>query len=305
MLVYLPIAEMSVNAFLIFGLGGMVGVISGLFGVGGGFLMTPLLIFLGVPPAVAVSTQAPQIVASSLSGVLAYWKRGLVDVKMAMVLLVGGLIGSWTGVQIFSLLRQIGQVEFVVSLLYVVFLGIVGGLMAFESLSTLRRRRSGATASAPRKRRWLHKLPFKMRFKTSKLYMSAIPPLAIGLVIGVLGAVMGVGGGFIMLPAMIYILGMPTNVVVGTSLFQILFVMAFTTLLHAVENKTVDAMLALILLLGGVVGAQVGAALGARLRGEQLRLLLAALVLGVGIKLMLDLTLTPDELFSIDLGATR
>ncbi len=298
MLIYLPVAEISVNAALIFGLGAMVGVLSGLFGVGGGFLLTPLLIFVGVPPAVAVSTQAPQIVASSLSGVLAHWKRRSVDVKMGLVLLVGGLAGSFVGVQLFSLLRRLGQVEFAVSLLYVVFLGVVGGLMAVESVATLRRVKTGAQKPT-RRRRWIHALPFKMRFHASKLYISAIPPLLIGFVIGVLGAIMGVGGGFIMLPALIYLLGMPTNVVIGTSLFQILFVMAFTTLLHAVENQTVDALLALLLLLGGVVGAQIGASLGARLRGEQLRFLLAALVLGVALKLAIDLTLRPDELFSI------
>ena len=300
MQVYLPIAEISVNALLLLSLGAGVGVISGLFGVGGGFLMTPLLIFVGVPPAVAVSTQAPQIVASSLSGVLAHWKRRAVDVKMGLVLLVGGLAGSAIGVQLFSWLRELGQVEFAVTLLYVVFLGIVGGLMAVESLATLRRNRNGATPtpSKPR-RRWIHRLPFKMSFKQSKLYISVIPVLLIGFTIGVLGAIMGVGGGFIMLPAMIYILGVPTSVVVGTSLFQILFVMAFTALLHSVQNQTVDAVLALLLLIGGAIGAQVGAALGASLRGEQLRLLLAALVLAVCLKLAFDLTVTPSELFSI------
>ncbi|MBX2854997.1 MAG: sulfite exporter TauE/SafE family protein [Rhodobacteraceae bacterium] len=300
MQVYLPIAEMSVNALLLLSLGAGVGVISGLFGVGGGFLMTPMLIFVGVPPAVAVSTQAPQIVASSLSGVLAHWKRRAVDVKMGLVLLVGGLAGSAIGVQLFSWLRELGQVEFAVTLLYVVFLGIVGVLMAVESVTTLRRNRNGTPPppSKPR-RRLIHRLPFKMSFKQSKLYISVIPVLVIGFTIGVLGAIMGVGGGFIMLPAMIYLLGVPTNVVVGTSLFQIMFVMAFTALLHSVQNQTVDAVLALLLLLGGVIGAQIGAALGASLRGEQLRLLLAAVVLAVCLKLAIDLTVTPSELFSI------
>lgn len=303
--IYLPIAEVSVNALLIFSLGAGVGVISGLFGVGGGFLLTPLLIFIGISPAVAVSTQAPQIVASSLSGVLAQWKRKSVDVKMGVLLIIGGVIGSAVGVEIFSVLRKLGQVEFAVTLLYVVFLGVIGALMAVESLSTLRKRKNGGGLVTPknggggRKRRWIHALPFKMRFKQSKLYISVIPVLVIGLTIGMLGAIMGVGGGFIMLPAMIYILGMPTNVVVGTSLFQILFVMAFTALLHAVQNQTVDAVLALLLLLGGAVGAQIGTALGAQLRGEQLRLLLAALVLGVGVKLAFDLVATPVEPFSI------
>ncbi|MEL6278834.1 MAG: sulfite exporter TauE/SafE family protein [Pseudomonadota bacterium] len=301
MTIYLPIAELSVNALLIIGLGGMVGVISGLFGVGGGFLLTPLLILIGIPPAVAVSTQAPQIVASSFSGVLAHWKRRAVDVKMGFVLLGAGIVGSFIGVEIFSYLRELGQVEFFVTLCYVVFLGLVGGLMAFESVSALKRRRNGGlvTSSAAKRRRWIHKLPWKVRFKQSKLYISVIPPILIGFSIGILGAIMGVGGGFIMLPALIYLLGMPTNVVVGTSLFQIVFVMMFTTILHAVENRTVDAVLALLLLLGGVVGAQFGAVLGARLRGEQLRLLLAALVLTVCLVLAFDLIATPSELYSI------
>ena len=300
MQVYLPIAEMSVNALLILSLGGGVGVISGLFGVGGGFLLTPLLIFAGVPPAVAVSTQAPQIVASSFSGVLAHWKRRAVDVKMGLVLLAGGLVGSWVGVEIFSLLRELGQVEFAVSVLYVIFLGIVGGLMMVESLATLRRTRTGGPVRTGRRGgRWLHRLPWKIRFKRSQLYISVIPPVLIGLFIGVLGAIMGVGGGFIMLPALVYILGMPTSVVVGTSLFQIMIVMAFTSMLHAVENKTVDAVLALLLLLGGVVGAQIGAAVGAKLRGEQLRFLLAALVLMVCLKLAVDLVATPADLYGL------
>ncbi len=304
MQIYLPIAEVSVNAIFIFGLGASVGVISGLFGVGGGFLMTPLLIFAGIPPAVAVSTQAPQLVASSFSGVLAHWKRRAVDEKMAGILLVGGLVGSEIGVAIFSWLRTLGQVEFAVSMLYVVFLGVVGGLMAVESVAAIRaaRRTAAGGASPPRRRsrrRWVHRLPLKMRFRSSQLYISAIPPILIGFFIGILGAIMGVGGGFIMLPAMIYILGMPTKVVVGTSLLQIMGVMAYTTWRHAVENQTVDAALALILLLGGVIGAQIGAGLGARLRGEQLRLLLAALVLFVGLVLALDLTIEPSELYSI------
>ena len=301
MTIYLPIAELSVNALLIIGLGGMVGVISGLFGVGGGFLLTPLLILIGIPPAVAVSTQAPQIVASSFSGVLAHWKRRAGDVKMGVVLRGAGIVGSFIGVEIFSYLRELGQVEFFVTLCYVVFLGLVGGLMAFESVSALKRRRNGGlvTSNAAKRRRWIHKLPWKVRFKQSKLYISVIPPILIGFSIGILGAIMGVGGGFIMLPALIYLLGMPTNVVVGTSLFQIVFVMMFTTILHAVENRTVDAVLALLLLLGGVVGAQFGAVLGARLRGEQLRLLLAALVLTVCLVLAFDLIATPSELYSI------
>lgn len=313
MQIYLPIAEVSVDVFFLLALGASVGVISGLFGVGGGFLMTPLLIFAGIPSAVAVSTQAPQLVASSFSGVLAHWKRRAVDVKMALILLGGGLVGSEIGVAIFAWLRTLGQVEFAVTMLYVVFLGIVGVLMAVESVAALRSARKSAQGEPPAKprsprRRLIHRLPFKTRFRASQLYMSVIPPILMGLFIGVLGAIMGVGGGFIMLPAMIYILGMPTKVVVGTSLLQIMGVMAYTTWRHSVENQTVDAVLALLLLLGGVVGAQIGAVIGERLRGEQLRFLLAALVLSVGFVLALSLVIEPSELYSIhdveSVGAT-
>ena len=305
MQIYLPIAEVSVNAFLLLGLGGMVGVLSGMFGVGGGFLMTPLLFFIGIPPAVAVATEANQIVASSFSGVLAHLRRKTVDLKMGTVLLVGGLAGSAAGVQIFAYLKSLGQVELLVSLCYVVFLGIVGGLMFLESLRALRRSRSPAMAGKlpPRKHHyWVHGLPFKMRFRASQLYISAIPVLLIGAAVGILAAIMGVGGGFVMVPAMIYILGMPTKVVVGTSLFQIIFVTGFTTLMHATQNYTVDAVLALLLLLGGVIGAQIGARLGVRLKAEQLRILLALMVLGVCGKLAFDLVVQPSELYSIGEG---
>lgn len=260
--------------------------------------MTPLLFFIGIPPAVAVATEANQIVASSFSGVLAHLKRKTVDLKMGMVLLVGGLFGAAVGVQIFKILRELGQVELLVTLCYVVFLGIIGSLMFLESLRAMRR-----SPTAPRKPRkhhsWVHGLPFKMRFKQSHLYISAIPPLLIGVAVGILAAIMGVGGGFIMVPAMIYILGMPTKVVVGTSLFQIIFVTAFTTFMHATQNQTVDAVLALLLLIGGVVGAQIGARLGVRLKAEQLRILLAMMVLGVCGKLLFDLVAMPSELYSI------
>ena len=303
MQIYLPIAEVSVNAFLLLGLGGLVGVLSGMFGVGGGFLMTPLLFFIGIP--VAVATEANQIVASSFSGVLAHLRRKTVDLKMGVVLLTGGLIGSAAGVQIFAYLKSLGQVELLVSLCYVVFLGIVGGLMFLESLRALRRSRApgGAGKLPPRKHHyWVHGLPFKMRFRASQLYISAIPVLLIGAAVGILAAIMGVGGGFIMVPAMIYILGMPTKVVVGTSLFQIIFVTGFTTLMHATQNYTVDAVLALLLLLGGVIGAQIGARLGVRLKAEQLRILLALMVLAVCGKLAFDLVVQPSELYSIGEG---
>ncbi|WP_170606041.1 sulfite exporter TauE/SafE family protein [Ruegeria arenilitoris] len=299
MQIYLPIAEVSVNAFLLLGLGGMVGVLSGMFGVGGGFLMTPLLFFIGIPPAVAVATEANQIVASSFSGVLAHFRRRTVDFKMGTVLLLGGLTGAALGVVIFNYLKSLGQVDLLVTLCYVVFLGIIGSLMFIESINALRKTKKGTTPVKRRQRGWVHAMPFKMRFRTSGLYISVIPPIIVGVIVGVLSAIMGVGGGFIMVPAMIYLLGMPTKVVVGTSLFQIIFVTAFTTMLHATTNYTVDVVLAVLLLVGGVIGAQVGTVIGARMPAEQLRVLLAALVLLVCGKLALDLLLQPAELYSI------
>jgi len=302
MMIYLPIAEVSVNAFLLLGLGGLVGVLSGMFGVGGGFLMTPLLFFIGIPPAVAVATEANQIVASSFSGVLAHLKRKTVDLRMGFVLLIGGLIGAAAGVQVFALLTQLGQVDLLVRLCYVVFLGIIGGLMFFESLRAIRRARAapGAAPLPKRKTRgWMQKLPFKMRFRTSGLYISVIPPILVGLFVGILAAIMGVGGGFIMVPAMIYLLGMPTKVVVGTSLFQIIFVTGFATLMHATTNYTVDMVLAVLLLVGGVVGAQIGTRIGVKMKAEQLRILLALMVLAVCGKLAFDLLVMPAELYSI------
>ncbi len=303
MQIYLPIAEVSVNAFLLLGLGGMVGILSGMFGVGGGFLMTPLLFFIGIPPAVAVATEANQIVASSFSGVLAHLKRQTVDLKMGTVLLIGGLFGAAIGVQVFKALKEIGQVELLVTLCYVVFLGVVGGLMFLESLRSIRHAKKSAGKRAPRKaHNWVHGLPFKMKFRTSGLYISAIPPLMVGASVGVLAAIMGVGGGFIMVPAMIYLLGMPTKVVIGTSLFQIIFVTGFTTLMHATTNYTVDMALAVLLLIGGVIGAQIGTRIGVKMKAEQLRILLAILVLAVCGKLALDLLLEPTELFSLGPG---
>ena len=299
MQVYLPIAEVSVNIFLIIGLGALVGILSGMFGVGGGFLMTPLLFFIGIPPAVAVATEANQIVASSVSGALAHFKRRAVDLKMGLILLLGGLLGASVGVYIFKILKEIGQVELLVTICYVVFLGIIGSLMFFESLTAITKRNTVTKPSKIKRHTWVHRLPLKMRFRTSNLYISAIPPFFIGVLVGVLAAVMGVGGGFIMVPAMIYIIGMPTKVVIGTSLFQIIFVTAFTTIMHATQNYTVDAMLAILLILGGVVGAQVGVRLGVKLRAEQLRILLSVIVLGVCFKLALDLLLTPNEYFSV------
>jgi uncharacterized membrane protein YfcA len=299
--IYLPIAELSVNILVILGMGAAVGFLSGMFGVGGGFLMTPLLIFHGIPPAVAVATEANQIVASSVSGALAQWRRGNVDIRMGTVLLLGGLVGAFVGVQLVKLLRQVGQIDLLISLSYVTFLGIIGGVMLLESVRALRKARAGAPVSTRRSGRhnWIHGLPLKIRFHRSKLYISAIPPFVIGALVGLLAAIMGVGGGFIMVPAMIYLLRVPTNVVVGTSLFQIIFVTSVTTVLHATTNQTVDVVLALVLMIGGVIGAQFGANAGQKLRGEQLRALLALMVLAVSIRLAIGLVVEPDELFSI------
>ena len=300
MYIYLPIAELSVNVFLLLGLGTAIGALSGIFGVGGGFLITPLLIMMGVPPAVAVGTGANQIVASSISGVLAHWRRRTVDVPMGVVLLIGGLAGSALGAVLFGWLKQAGQVDLFVSLAYVFFLGSVGLLMAVEAANALFKRRKGpAKRGKLHTHTLLHGLPFKMKFRKSRLYISALLPLLVGFLVGILSATMGVGGGFIMIPAMIYLLGMPTQVVVGTSLFQIIFVTANATFLQAWLNNSVDVVLALLLTVGGVIGAQFGAKLGARLRGEQLRGLLALLVLAVALELGIELVLTPSDVFSI------
>jgi len=303
MQIYLPIAEVSVNAFLLLGIGGVVGILSGMFGVGGGFLMTPLLFFIGIPPAVAVATGANQIVASSISGVLAHFRRKTVDLKMGTVLLVGGILGAAAGVQIFAAMKAVGQVDLLVTLFYVVFLGAIGGLMFMEALGAiLRARRAGPNPQPTRSRHSrLSGQPLKMRFRTSGLYISVIPPFLVGAAVGVLSAIMGVGGGFIMVPAMIYLLGMPTKVVVGTSLFQIIFVTGFSTLMHATTTYSVDVALAVLLLVGGVLGAQLGTRIGLKMKAEQLRILLALLVLGVCLKLGLDLVLRPSEIYSVSM----
>lgn len=299
--IYLPIAEMSANVFVFLGMGGAVGFLSGMFGVGGGFLMTPLLIFSGIPPAVAVGTEAAQIVASSASGAIAQYRRKNVDIKMGIILLTGGILGSMIGVQVVKVLRQLGQFELLVSIVYVLFLGLIGSLMMIESLNTMRKAKAGKPTSSrrPGQHSWIHGLPFKLRFHRSKLYISAVPPLLIGMTVGLMSAIMGVGGGFIIVPAMIYLLRMPTSVVVGTSLFQVVFVTAATTILHAVTNMNVDIVLALLLMTGGVIGAQFGAVAGEKLNGEQLRFLLAGLVLLVGLRMGWDLVMPPAELYSI------
>ena len=303
MQLYLPIAEVSVNAFLILGLGGIVGFLSGMFGVGGGFLITPLLFFIGVPPAVAVATGANQVVASSISGVLAQLRRKGVDFHMGTVLLVGGFIGSAIGVWVFAWMTRLGQIDLFVQLSYVLFLGLIGALMFQESVrSLLRSRKAGATIRRSHVHSWVHGLPFKMKFRASGLYISVIPPVLIGAAVGFLSAIMGVGGGFILVPAMIYLLGMPTKVVIGTSLFQIIFVTSFTTVMHAVNSQTVDMLLALLLILGGVIGAQIGTRVGVRLKAEQLRIMLSLLVLTVAIRIAADLLVTPEELYSVAPG---
>jgi len=298
--IYLPIAEVSLDIFVLLGLGAAVGFLSGVFGVGGGFLLTPLLIFIGVPPTVAVASSANQLVGASVSGVLAHWRRGNVDFKMGYVLLVGGLLGSLLGVWIFTLLKRLGQIELTISISYVLLLGALGGLMMIESIRALfRLHRPGVSRRRLHQHTWMHGLPLKARFRRSRLYISALLPVGIGFVIGVLSAILGIGGGFIMVPAMIYMLGMPTAVVPGTSLLQIIFVAANVTVLQAYTNRTVDAVLALVLLVGGVVGARIGSRFGTRLRGEQLRFLLAVMVLAVAAKLAFDMTVRPADLYSI------
>ena len=298
--IYLPIAELPINALLMLALGGAIGFLSGMFGVGGGFLMTPMLIFAGVPSAVAVATGANPLIASSITGTIAQYRRKNVDIKLGLLMLAGGAAGSFLGVYIVKLLREAGQFDLTVSLLYVVFMSTVGGLMLIESLRAVHKQRKGKPAPMRRgaHHTWVHRLPLRTRFPASKLYISAIPPLGLGLLVGLLSGVMGVGGGFVMVPILIYVLRVPTGIAIGTSLFQVIFVSAITTVLQAVWNQTVDIVLALLLMAGGVLGAQAGAAAGQRLRAEQLRLLLAILVLGVGLRLLFGL-FAPADLFSL------
>ena len=302
MQIYLPIAETSVNAFTMAGMGTAVGFLSGMFGIGGGFLITPLLMLMGIPAAVAIATGANQVVASSVSGTLSQWRRGNVDVKMGTVLLAGGVLGAFIGVQLVRLLKQTGYIDLTIALLYVIFLSSIGTLMLVESVNAMRRAHLGKVISArrPGQHSWIHGLPLKLRFQRSKLYISAIPPFVIGALVGLLSGILGVGGGFIMVPAMIYLLRMPTKVVIGTSLFQVIFVAGLTTIFHAAANQAVDLLLAFLLMLGGVVGAQFGASAGQRLRSEHLRALLALLVLGVCIRLMADLITPPPHPYAVD-----
>ena len=301
--IYLPVAEMSVSWIVMIALGAGVGFLSGMFGVGGGFLMTPLLVFSGIPSTVAVATTLSHVTASSMSGALAQWRKKLIDFTMAGVMLVGGLAGTLVGVWLVAVMRRQGQMDLIVALSYVVMLGSIGFIMLRESLATLKAHRSGVTKSVrPVNRAWIQRLPFKMRFRQSRLYISVIPPIAIGFAVGVLSAIMGIGGGFIIVPAMIYILRMPTNVVMGTSLVQIIAVTAITTVLQAASNYAVDIVLAGLLVTGGVVGAQFGVRAGAKLRGEQVRLLMAVVVLTVCAGLFWQLVARPADVYSIVLG---
>lgn len=298
---YLPVANLSVNVLVIILLGGGVGFLSGMFGVGGGFLTTPLLIFYGIPPTVAAASAATQVTGASVSGALAHYERGGVDLQMGGVMIAGGLLGSLIGAGLFELLSAWGQIDTVIALLYVILLGTVGTLMAREAWSAIQAQKLGLPPPARKRRHHpvVANLPLRWRFYRSGLYISPLAPLLLGVVTGILTMLLGVGGGFIMVPAMLYLLGMGTQVVVGTSLFQIIFVTAFTTLMHAVTSQTVDILLALLLIVGGVIGAQIGTTIGVRLKAEQLRILLALLVLAVAIKIALDLLIRPTELYSV------
>ena len=300
MYIYLPIAEQPIHALVILGVGAFLGLIMGLVGVGGGFLLTPIMMFLGIPPPVAVASVANQLVAPSVSGVLSHWKRSNVDFKMGTVLLLGGVVGSSIGVLLFNFLGKIGQLDFVIKSSYVIFLTLIGSLMFTESLRLVLRTRKGKVSRGKlHQHNWLHGLPFKIRFRKSKLYISILLPILIGVVVGILAALMGIGGGFIIVPAMIYLLGMPTSLVIGTSLFQIIFVAANTTILQASQNQTVDIVLALILLIGSVIGVQIGSKFSNLMKGEHLRLFLSFIILLVGFKLILDLVTIPLDIFSI------
>ena len=298
---YLPIAELSANIFILVGMGAGVGFLSGMLGVGGGFLITPLLIFYNIPPAIAVATGANQIIAASFSGALSHYRRGTVDLKLGTMLLAGGTVGSFLGVWLFTLLRRVGQLDLAITLLYIVLLGIVGALMMAESFSAMRRAAAGAHGRVQYRNHhsWIQGLPLKMRFKRSRLFVSVIPIIVAGIVVGVLAAVMGVGGGFIMIPVMIYLLRVPTDIVIGTSLFQIIFTVAVTTVLQATSNGSVDIVLAFLLMIGGVFGAQVGSQVGHRLRGDYLRALLAVVVLVVCVRMGAELVMPPDNVYSI------
>ena len=301
MQIYLPIADLPVNVFLLFAMGIAVGFVSGMFGIGGGFLMTPLLIFIGIQPAVAVASVTANVAASSFSGAIAYWRRKALDGTLALTLLAGGIIGTAGGVALFTWLRALDQLDLMIGLSYVTLLCVVGALMVGEAARAIIRSRQGKPVELrrPGSHVWFHGLPLKVRFKRSKIYVSAIPVVAIGFIIGFLGAIMGIGGGFLLVPMLIYLLRVPTATVIGTSMVLTFLTMASATVLHAATNHLVDAVLALILMVGGVIGAQFGAHAGQRIRGEWLRLLLGLLVLSVGLRFASELVLRPDDLYSI------
>jgi uncharacterized membrane protein YfcA len=301
--IYLPVADLPVNIFLVLAMGLAVGFISGMFGIGGGFLMTPLLIFIGIAPAVAVASVASHVAASSMSGAISYWRRKAVDLALALMLLAGGILGTAVGVWLFTTLRALDQLDLAIGLSYVALLSIVGALMIAESVRAIIREQRGKPAT-PRRggtHTWVHGLPLKMRFKRSKIYVSAIPVWTIGFIIGFIGAIMGIGGGFLLVPMLIYFLRVPTSTVIGTSMMLTLITMAAATVMHAATNHLVDAVLALILMTGGVVGAQFGARAGQNMRGERLRLLLGLLVLAVGLRFAFQLIVQPGDLYSIRL----
>jgi uncharacterized membrane protein YfcA len=299
--VYLPIANLSVNGLVIVLLGATTGILSGMFGVGGGFLTTPLMIFYGIPPTVAAASAASQVTGASVSGVFAHTRRGGVDYQMGAVMVAGGLIGTLIGAALFSLLQALGQIDVVINLLYVILLGSIGGIMARESWQTLQAQKTGVALPARKRRHhpMVASLPMRWRFYRSGLYISPLAPLILGILTGILTMLMGIGGGFVLVPAMLYILGMSANVVVGTSLFQILFVTMATTMMHAVTTRAVDIVLAALLLIGSVSGAQIGAQLAQKLPAERLRLGLASVVLLVALWLALGLGWRPDEIYTV------
>ncbi len=301
MSIYLPIAEMSMSLPLLLGLGLAVGIISGMFGIGGGFIMTPMLIFLGVPPSIAVGTGVSQVTASSVSGALGHWQRGNVDIAMGLYLIVGGLFGLALGTRLQIFLKAIGQLELFINLCYVVLLGIIGMLMLIESVRALLRMRqpAGTATRLTKHHNFLHGLPFKRRYRVAKLYISTVPVVAIGAVVGWLTAIMGVGGGFLLIPALIYVLRLPTRVALGTSSFQVIFITMVATVLQSVSIHSVDVMLGAPLMLGGVFGAQIGVRMGERLGAEQLRAALALLVLFVAVRMALTIVVQPDNLISL------
>ena len=301
MQIYLPVADLPLNVFLLLGMGLAVGFISGMFGIGGGFLMTPLLIFVGVPPAVSVASVASHIAASSFSGAISYWRKRALDTQLALMLLVGGFVGTVAGVALFTVLRALDQLDLMIGLSYVTLLTIVGGVMIYEGVRAVLRDRRGLppVIRRPGSHLWVHGLPLKMRFKRSKIYVSVIPVWGIGFIIGFVGAIMGIGGGFLLVPMLIYLLRVPTATVIGTSMVLTLVTMASATVLHATTNHLVDAVLAFILMVGGVTGAQFGARTGQKMRGERLRLLLGVLVLAVGLRFAVQLVVQPDDLYSI------